>query len=189
MSFFVRCKEILQPWVYFLLLAILVSSGLENFGRISSAFAGSQLDIQEAFRYIIESTRISSRFGYREDPNTGERKHHGGLDLAATEGTFVHAAEEGTVSFIKEYEYGYGKLIIIKHDLGFETRYAHLSEILVVKGEVVEKGKHIGSVGKSGNATGPHLHFEVRDEGVNMDPLDYVDDGKFSLWEVEEEVE
>lgn len=119
--------------------------------------------------------RVSSSFGAREAPTEGASTEHAGEDIAAPVGTPIYAALAGTVSFAGKRG-GYGNLIIIAHPDGTFTRYAHCDTILVSKGQVVEAGEQIGTVGKSGNVTGPHLHFEVRTStGAAVDPDSYLD--------------
>jgi hypothetical protein len=105
---------------------------------------------------------ISSLFGMRTHPIFGVQRLHTGTDLAAPTGTPVLAAKAGTVS-TADYLGGYGLTVILRHEGGSEeTRYAHLSQLLVRPGETVEQGDVVGLVGSTGNSTGPHLHFEVR---------------------------
>ena len=110
---------------------------------------------------------LTSRFGMR----WGRR--HNGIDLAAPIGTPVKAADGGTVIFVGT-EGAYGKLIKIDHGGGFVTYYGHLSKYHVKKGEKVFKGQKIGAVGNTGRSTGPHLHFEIRKNGVPQNPLKYL---------------
>jgi murein DD-endopeptidase MepM/ murein hydrolase activator NlpD len=111
--------------------------------------------------------RITSRFGRRG------RRFHRGLDLGAARGAAVHAAEAGEVTFSGRNG-GYGKLVVLSHKGGFATFYAHHSENRVRRGQRVEKGAVLGEVGSSGNARGPHLHFEIRSDGRSRDPLLYL---------------
>jgi murein DD-endopeptidase MepM/ murein hydrolase activator NlpD len=114
--------------------------------------------------------RVSSGFGPRVHPVTGGADHHDGADFAAPEGTPIRAAGAGTVSFAGERN-GYGNLVIIDHPGGTQTWYAHQSRMGVAEGERVARGQTIGAVGATGRATGPHLHFEVREGGRAVDPL------------------
>ena len=115
------------------------------------------------------SSRISSNFGYRKDPFTGRRAFHPGLDLAPGYGASVYAAMSGRVTFAG-YMGGYGKLVVIRHNGGYTTRYGHMSRILVRKGSYVSQGKQIGKVGNTGRSTGAHLHFEIRKNGKPQNP-------------------
>ena len=110
---------------------------------------------------------ISSRFGQRWSST------HTGVDIAVSRGTPIKAADGGLVTFAG-WNGGYGNLIIIDHENGFVTYYAHCNSISVKKGQRVARGETIGTVGSTGNATGPHLHFEVRKNGVPVNPLNYL---------------
>lgn len=99
------------------------------------------------------------------------RTGHSGLDIGAWAGTPVTAADRGVVIRAGWSNAGYGNFVVIDHKIDYLTLYAHLSEILVVEGQVVAQGQLIGRVGSTGNSTGPHLHFEVRDFGQRVDPL------------------
>jgi murein DD-endopeptidase MepM/ murein hydrolase activator NlpD len=110
---------------------------------------------------------VSSAFGERWG------RMHEGLDIAANLGSPIYAALSGTVSFAG-WSDGYGKLIKLKHDNGLETYYGHCSKLLVSTGEKVDKGDKIGEVGSTGRSTGPHLHFEVRVNGVAKNPTNYL---------------
>ncbi|MCG6133933.1 MAG: peptidoglycan DD-metalloendopeptidase family protein [Nostoc sp. LLA-1] len=105
--------------------------------------------------------RISSVFGWRTHPITGDRRFHAGTDLAAPMGTPIVAAARGQVN-TAGWLGGYGLTVIVNHDSAQQTLYAHMAELFVQPGQVVEKGTVIGRVGNTGNSTGPHLHFEVR---------------------------
>ena len=113
---------------------------------------------------------ITSEFGYRKSPISGTWKFHAGIDLAAPVGTEVFACKHGNVTTTEENHPLYGKYIDIKHDGNTVSRYAHLSKILVIRGQKVSTGQTIGLVGTTGASTGPHLHFEVRENGTPKDP-------------------
>ncbi|GEJ55362.1 M23 family metallopeptidase [Anaeromyxobacter diazotrophicus] len=110
---------------------------------------------------------LYSRYGVRQ----GQR--HDGIDIAAPEGTAVGAAEAGTVVFAGEQS-GYGSIVIVRHEGGLLTLYAHASALLVRQGERVAAGQVIARVGQSGRTTGPHLHFEVREGTRPRNPLTYL---------------
>ncbi len=124
---------------------------------------------------------LSSLFGYRMHPIFHRRIFHNGIDFAAGTGTPIHAADSGTVIVAGEggiYR-GYGRITIIDHGTNkagrrIATVYAHQSSILVHEGQHVNQGELIGHVGSTGNATGPHLHFEVRVDGIPVNPLNYL---------------
>jgi murein DD-endopeptidase MepM/ murein hydrolase activator NlpD len=115
---------------------------------------------------------VTSPFGYRIDPVTHERALHAGVDIGAPEGQPIMAAQSGVVAFAGQ-EQGYGNYTCIDHGGGFATCYAHQSAILVTVGEAVTRGQRIGLVGDTGYATGPHLHFETRVNGVPVNPMQY----------------
>lgn len=145
-------------------------TGLGATGAASSVGAGSG----RLLRPVAGS--VSSPFGERVHPVTGEHRHHDGVDLAAAEGTPIRAAEDGVVSFAGQQN-GYGNVVIVDHPGpggGFQTVYAHQSHLGVTQGEQVARGEVIGAVGSTGVSTGPHLHFEVRRGGRAVDPLPYL---------------
>ena len=117
---------------------------------------------------------ISSNYGYRTHPITGKvSSFHKGIDIAASSGNPVLAAASGTV--VKSYmSSSYGNYIVISHGGGLMTAYAHLSRRLVSVGDTVSAGQQIGTVGSTGNSTGPHLHFEVYVNGSTVNPMNYV---------------
>jgi murein DD-endopeptidase MepM/ murein hydrolase activator NlpD len=115
------------------------------------------------------STAISSDYGLRHDPFTGDMKFHYGLDIPASEGTYIHPARKGTVIFSGEQP-GYGNVVIIDHKDGFLTKYAHNLSNLVQQGQEVDKGSVIAQVGSTGKSTGSHMHFEVLYNGEHVDP-------------------
>lgn len=116
--------------------------------------------------------RISSAFGWRTIAVAGNR-FHGGIDIAAPTGTPIRAARGGVVSRAG-WVGAYGFLVIVDHGGGWETRYAHLSRIDVQSGQRVAQGGVVGLVGSTGASTGPHLHFEVRRDGIALDPLAFL---------------
>ncbi|RQT14333.1 M23 family metallopeptidase [Burkholderia contaminans] len=132
------------------------------------------------FAMPVSANRISSHFGTRVHPVTGARHVHSGVDLAAPAGRAVHASERGVVSFIGTEPRGYGKYVVIRHDGGYASYYAHLSafEPTLRTGMRVARGQRVGAVGSTGTATGPHLHFEVRRHARLVDPVALVQAGK-----------
>jgi murein DD-endopeptidase MepM/ murein hydrolase activator NlpD len=108
---------------------------------------------------------LSSKFGRRRGEN------HDGIDIAAPKGTQVFASRSGHVIYSGNKISGYGNMVIVRHPDSYATVYAHLSKILVSKGQFVSRGQKIGRVGATGRATGPHLHFEVRNRSYPTDPL------------------
>ncbi len=131
-------------------------------------------ELNGAPRFALPVTgRATSGYGERVDPIHHTTSLHPGFDLAAPTGTQVGAARGGDV--VHAGPAGtYGNLVIVRHEDGFETRYAHLSEVHVKKGDRVETGQDVGAVGSTGHSTGPHLHFEIRKEGKALDPKPYL---------------
>jgi murein DD-endopeptidase MepM/ murein hydrolase activator NlpD len=111
----------------------------------------------------------SSNFGFRADPFNGRNAFHAGVDFIAPSGSPILAAAGGVVAAAQTHS-DYGQMIDIDHDNGYTTRYAHLSKIKVKAGDIVLKGQQVGELGSTGRATGPHLHFEVRENGVPLNP-------------------
>jgi len=121
----------------------------------------------------ISSGWLSSYYGKRADPFSGKQKFHSGVDFAGNEGVDVLAVASGVVTWSGKRS-GYGTMVEINHGNGLVTRYAHNKENLVEVGDTVKKGQVIGLMGKSGRATGPHVHFEVLKNGQKVNPLKYV---------------
>jgi murein DD-endopeptidase MepM/ murein hydrolase activator NlpD len=113
---------------------------------------------------------LTSTMGFRQDPLNGGADFHAGLDIAAEKGRPVYATAEGTVKSA-EYQNSYGNLIVLDHGFGIETRYGHLSEFSVSKGQQVKRGDVIGRIGATGRATGTHLHYEILAGGRILNPL------------------
>jgi murein DD-endopeptidase MepM/ murein hydrolase activator NlpD len=113
---------------------------------------------------------LTSSFGGRQDPFTGENGHHAGLDISTDRGEPVYATADGTVESAA-YSGDYGNLVTISHGFGLTTRYGHLSGFAVKPGELVKRGEVIGYVGSTGRSTGPHLHYEILANGRLLNPL------------------
>ena len=126
----------------------------------------------------VKNARITSDFGYRTNPVSGKYGFHTGIDLAADEGTPVAASFYGKIIETGSSDV-WGNYILMEHSESFQTYYCHLSEIYVSEGAVIRQGETIGLVGSTGWSTGPHLHFEVRINGVRVNPeiLLYSDNG------------
>jgi len=117
----------------------------------------------------IQHARISSGYGMRKDPFTGEHKFHQGVDIPAPAGTDIHAIRGGKVLFSGEQR-GYGNVVILDHENGFVTKYAHNQKNLVKEGDEVDAGSVIAQVGSTGKSTGSHIHFEVLYKGQAVSP-------------------
>lgn len=116
---------------------------------------------------------LRSSFGGRSDPFSGEGAFHTGVDLEAAVGTPVHVTADGVV-VSAGWSGSYGKLVVVDHGNGIETYYAHLSQVLVVPGEEVDRGQVVALSGRTGRATGPHMHYEVRLHGTPVNPYKYL---------------
>ena len=116
---------------------------------------------------------LTSSFGMRRDPFNGRRKMHEGLDIAARTGTSVTATADGIVSSVKT-EPGYGKVVILDHGYGYRTIYGHNSRYYVKVGQRVRRGERIAAVGNTGRSTGSHVHYEIRLNGVPVNPRKYL---------------
>ena len=117
----------------------------------------------------VEIGYYSSNFGMRIDPFNGRQAFHTGVDFNAPPGSPILAAAGGVVASAERHT-EYGNMVDIDHDNGLTTRYAHLSRMSVKVGDVVLKGQKVGELGQTGRATGPHLHFEVREHSVPLNP-------------------
>lgn len=120
----------------------------------------------------LDYTKVTSGFVWRTSPITGRRELHNGIDIPAPLGTSVYAANTGTV-VIATWHYSYGNYIMIDHGGGIMTLYAHNSQLLVSVGDKVTKGQVIAKVGSTGDSTGNHCHFSVRNNGSFIDPMQY----------------
>jgi murein DD-endopeptidase MepM/ murein hydrolase activator NlpD len=131
-----------------------------------------KLALGEFFVYPIRG-RLTSPYGWRNDPISGVRRYHAALDLAAVTGTPIGAAMDGRVATVG-YNSNYGNFIILTHGNGFQTLYAHMSRTSVAQGAYVRQGAKIGEVGSTGYSTGDHLHFAVYKNGRAVNPLDFL---------------
>ena len=121
----------------------------------------------------VRSGWISSRYGWRKDPFHGRRAFHYGVDFVARYKAKIHAAAAGLVEFSGRKS-GYGLMVEINHGNGYRSRYAHAHSLLVKKGEMVSRGQAIARIGSTGHSTGPHLHFEVLENGKPVNPMRFL---------------
>lgn len=128
----------------------------------------------ELFIYPVMNARFTSGFGMRNDPFTGIRRFHNGIDLAGPIGMPVRAARAGRVVHVENQTANYGKFVIVRHDGGYQTLYAHLDSFSVRVGQNVNQGQQIGTLGNTGRSTGPHVHFSVIRNGSFVDPMRYL---------------
>ncbi len=143
----------------------------------------NQLDELNLYRIAAErvplgspvkaAVRFTSGFGTRRDPKTGGRRMHNGLDFAGSHGTDIFATGDGVVTQAG-WQSGFGRLVVIQHDFGIETRYAHNTRIRVKKGQRVSRGDHIADMGSTGRSTGTHLHYEIRVNKRPVNPMTYI---------------
>lgn len=131
-----------------------------------------RLDLDETVSPVMGV--LTSPFGWREHPVDGEEKFHNGVDLAVNDGTDVLAFADGTVDYIGDSPI-YGLYLQLDHGNGVKTFYAHCSDLFVHQGDTVQMGQRVAASGDTGNSTGPHLHFEIKLNGVLLDPLYYIE--------------
>jgi murein DD-endopeptidase MepM/ murein hydrolase activator NlpD len=156
------------------LLALQVDERFEELALLQSLLVDRQL--QSALTpegWPVVGGYVSSRFGFRQDPFTGRRAFHSGVDIANRSGAPVNAMASGVVTYSGEMA-GYGLMVEISHGNGYTTRYAHTLATTVKVGEKVEKGQKIAVVGSTGRSTGPHLHFELLRDGKAVNPRRYL---------------
>lgn len=117
--------------------------------------------------------RITSAFGNRVHPMSGKKDYHSGIDIAADPGTSVHATADGIVSFAG-FSGGNGNLVVIEHGFGFSTFYAHNKKVNVKVGQKIKRGDVISYIGSTGSSTGPHVHYEVWEDGKALNPYKFL---------------
>jgi murein DD-endopeptidase MepM/ murein hydrolase activator NlpD len=122
----------------------------------------------------------SSDFGYRSDPFHGGGAFHAGIDMTGKTGDAIHAAADGVVVRAGWWA-GYGKVVVVDHGNGLETRYGHMSRFHVKEGDVIRQGQIVGGMGSTGRSTGTHLHFEIRLDGRPLDPQPFLDLASFGV--------
>ena len=117
--------------------------------------------------------RMASGYGYRIHPIYKVRKMHYGMDFSAPTGTEIFATGDGVVIQVKRQYNGYGRHVIIRHGFGYKTLYAHMSKVMVKRGQKIKRGEVIGLVGNTGTSVAPHLHYEVHKDGAKVNPAHY----------------
>lgn len=142
-----------------------------NLARNKENFLASLPAIQPVSNKQLK--RLSSGFGYRIDPIHKVRRPHNGVDFSLPKGTPVYATGDGVIKFTRKSFSGYGKQIEIDHGYGYVTKYAHLEMFNVKKGQKIKRGDLIAYSGNSGKSTAPHLHYEVKKDGVAINPVYY----------------
>ena len=147
------------------------SSQQPSESSIENELSNSQQLLLE-FKSPVDGVRSSS-FGIRRDPFNHQYRFHQGIDLAAPSGSQIHSAHAGTVVF-SGFLSGYGNTVILEHENGYRTLYAHSAKNLVAVGEKVESQQVIGVVGNTGRSTGSHVHFELEKDGEKLDPVGHL---------------
>jgi murein DD-endopeptidase MepM/ murein hydrolase activator NlpD len=164
----------------------LLRQGAEYLGVVAESQEASLEDLVkglESKRHRLASSPsiwptkgwLTSRYGYRTSPFTGRQQFHAGLDIAGARGTDVVATARGKVVYSGKRG-PLGNSLIIDHGYGVRTQYGHVDDVYVKRGETVERGEKIASLGNSGRSTGPHLHYVVEVNGKTRNPLDYIFD-------------
>jgi murein DD-endopeptidase MepM/ murein hydrolase activator NlpD len=155
--------------------------------ELSTAIDAEEVSLQEVRGYLVDREAllgayptiwpsdgwVTSHYGFRRSPLPGAQTFHTGIDIAAPYGTPVRAAADGVVISSAHRE-AYGYTVEIDHGFGMGTLYAHCSRLMVVEGDLVQRGDVIASIGSTGRATGPHLHYEVQRDGVPVNPGHYM---------------
>ena len=143
-------------------------SARNNVARSNSTAGASIPATGAAFMRPVSGGMVTSPFGYRTSG------FHKGVDIATSTGTPIYASAEGTVIFSGWNSTGYGNLVIVDHGNGYQTYYAHCSQLYVSYGQYVSQGQNIAAVGSTGNSTGPHVHFQVMYYGAVQNPQNYI---------------
>ena len=151
-----------------------ISTGVQSASLVKTELDYQIQDDTAKIVAPVNSTRYTSKFGYRINPITNVNAFHTGLDIAAPIGTKIRAAYNGTVLKTGEDSHS-GKYIFLNHADGLETFYCHCSEILAKDGAKIRQGETIALVGSTGWSTGPHLHFEIHKNGKRLDPLPFLE--------------
>jgi murein DD-endopeptidase MepM/ murein hydrolase activator NlpD len=145
----------------------------KNLNTLASFFEDQALELASTPTIMPTKGYMSSAFGWRDDPFTGKRAFHQGIDIATHHGNPIYATADGVVIQARSDKIG-GKTIKIKHMFGYTTVYCHLSEYLVKVGQKVKRWDTIGLVGSTGKARGPHVHYEVHLNGKALNPYNYI---------------
>lgn len=153
-------------------------SVVENYNVDAEAPAPANLPnlTNSTFDWPVDEARLTR--GYKTTPTGKRRKPHLGIDLAAPKGTPIIASHSGIVIYAGRDFRGYGRMVMVEGKKGFATLYAHLDRIYVSEGQKVVQGETIGGMGRTGRASGVHLHFEIRGEEGPVDPLEHLPNGQ-----------
>ncbi len=160
---------------------------MESLGRLSEAAGSEEKSLMSLIEHLEDQTAqlvrtpsiaptkgwVTSAFGYRTSPFTGNREFHRGVDIAARKGTPILAPADSQVRFAGQRRH-LGNTVILRHGYGVDTVYGHLSEVVVKRGQKVKRGETIALMGTTGRSTGPHLHYQVEVNGVPVNPRNYI---------------
>lgn len=144
-----------------------------SFGEVIDIADEKEMEIRNLPSILPANAIMISGFGNRIHPVSGHVKHHSGIDFACQTGTPVYSTGNARVETADYNANGYGNCINLDHGNGYNSKYAHLSEVLVNEGQLVKRGDLIGYSGNTGLSTGPHLHYEISQNGVKIDPIDF----------------
>lgn len=164
----------------------------ERVQSLQSAGQSTEVDLSKLYVYLMAQSAIisatpsllpiagwiTSPFGYRRHPYDGALRLHSGVDIAADPGTPVRVPAPGTVIFAG-YREGYGKVVVVNHGYSINTLFAHLSKTFVNSGDKLKRGETIAEVGNTGHSTGPHLHYEIRKNGIPVNPNAFLSQSRF----------
>ncbi len=175
-----RFKSLFTSWTALERTSPTLGSGVVEDDVTAYSSPIPQRSVSVPSRMPLAGAQLTSGFGMRNHPVLGGRRQHAGIDLAASTGTPVYATADGVVGRADWYS-SYGLYVSVNHGASMETRYAHLSRLAVAAGDNVKKGDLIGYVGSTGRSTGPHLHYEVRVEGIAVNPIPYMVESEAQL--------
>lgn len=173
-----RFKSLFSSWTQLERTSPTLGTGENATRAYSSPVPVTSISVPS--RMPLEGASLTSGFGMRTHPVLGGRRAHSGIDLAAPTGTPVYATADGVVSRADWFS-SYGLFISVEHGASTQTRYAHLSRLAIAAGDTVKKGDLIGYVGSTGRSTGPHLHYEVRVDGLAVNPIPYMVESEAQL--------
>ncbi|WP_288487326.1 M23 family metallopeptidase [uncultured Novosphingobium sp.] len=160
--------------------ALAASTGRSPLSAAARAAAGIAGPVSIPSRTPLNGLTMTSNFGMRVHPVLGGMRAHKGVDLSAPVGTPIYATADGVVGKASWFG-GYGLYVQLEHGNDLETRYGHMSRLAVAEGQHIHKGDVLGYVGTTGRSTGPHLHYEVRVNGVAVNPIPYMQQDRVSL--------
>lgn len=172
-----RFKSLFSSWTQIERTSPTIGSG-DTLSAYSSPVPVTGVSVPS--RMPLEGAQLTSSYGMRTHPVLGGRRQHSGIDLAAPTGTPVYATADGIVGRADWFS-SYGLFVSVSHGAAMETRFAHLSRLAVAAGDNVKKGDLIGYVGSTGRSTGPHLHYEVRVDGLAVNPIPYMVESEAQL--------